>query len=337
MGKLTLVDVAKLADVSRSTVSRVLNNHPNVKEEVRKRVWQVIRETGYHPDPAARSLAKQRSGIIGLVIPQKVQSIFTDPYFPSLIQGITKACNNHNYTLSLFLFHSIADEQKLYPKVLRNQLFDGLIITATQLSKPMLDQLLENQVSFVMIGRSPYPNVNFVDTDNLIGAQTAVSHLIRQGYQRIATITGSMNNIAAIDRKQGYINVHEERGRLIDPNLIVEGDFTEISGYECMQRLLPYKPDAVFVASDTMALGALRALHQAGIAVPEDIAVIGFDDLPQSATTIPPLTTIRQPIRQTGIQAVNILLNILDEGPIPAQRIVLTTELVIRESTINLK
>jgi LacI family transcriptional regulator len=333
MGKLTLEQIADLSGVSRSTVSRVINNHPSVRPEVRERVREVIAETGYHPDPAARSLASRRSGIIGLVIPRAVQSLFTDPYYPRLMQGIAQACNANDYTLSLFLFHTEDDERKLHPRVLRNQLVDGVILTGSTITDPLVPQLIDNQVPFVMVGR-PYEgrDISFVDADNVIGAYTATSHLIRLGYGRIAAIAGPLSTTVGIDRRQGYLDALNDRDRSIDEALIVEGDFTEAGGYAAMQRLLSHRPDAVFIASDTMAFGALRALRDAGFSVPDDVALVGFDDLPTAGLSDPPLTTIRQPIRRIGAQAVETLIDMLTNGAQPPRRITLSTELVIRSS-----
>lgn len=333
MGKLTLEQIAQLADVSRSTVSRVVNNHPNVSPEVRQRVMHIIAETGYQPDPAARSLAARRSGIIGLVIPRAVHSLFTDPYFPRLMQGIAQACNANDYTLSLFLFHTEDDEQKLYPRVLRTQLVDGIIATGSQIDEPLIPKLIKNQVPFVMVGRpSDTLQVSFVDADNAVGAYTATRHLIQSGYQRIATITGPLNTMVGLDRRQGYLDALNDRGRSIEGDLMIEGDFTEFGGYAAMRRLLPQGPDAVFVASDTMAFGALRALREVGLSVPGDVAVVGFDDLPTAISADPPLTTVRQPIRRVGAQAVETLLDILANGPEPVRRITMSTQLIIRSS-----
>ena len=333
MSKLTLEQIADLSGVSRSTVSRVINNHPSVRPEVRERVQEVIAETGYHPDPAARSLASRRSGIIGLVIPRAIQSLFTDPYYPRLMQGIAQACNVNDYTLSLFLFHTEDDERKLHPRVLRNQLVDGVIVTGSQIDDPLVPKLINNQVPFVMVGR-PYdgPNTSFVDADNVVGAYAATSHLIRSGYERIAAIIGPLNTMVGIDRRQGYLDALNDRGFSIDEALIVEGDFTESGGYVAMQRLISHRPDAVFIASDTMAFGALRALRDGGFSVPDDVAVVGFDDLPTAGLSDPPLTTIRQPIRRIGAQAVETLIDVLTNGPRPPRRITLSTELVIRSS-----
>jgi len=330
--KLTIRQIAKLAGVSRSTASRVLNNHPNVSPESREQVQKVIAETGYQPDPIARSLSSRRSDIIGLVIPLAIRSLFEDPFFPRLMQGISQGSNAHNFTLSLFLFHSEEEERQLHHRISHNRLLDGFIVTATRTGDPLIPELLANQVPFVVHGRHEDPRVSFVEVDNETGAYSAVSHLVRLGRQRIALITGPSDNLAAEDRKRGYLKALQERRVRVDESLIARGDFTEASSYEAMQRLLPYEPDAVFVASDTMAFGAMRVLRQAGKRVPEDVAIVGFDDMPQAGTANPPLTTVRQPIQRAGALAVDMLSDILENGPEPPRRIILPTELVIRAS-----
>jgi LacI family transcriptional regulator len=330
--KLTIRQIAKLAGVSRSTASRVLNNHPNVSPELREQVRKVISETGYEPDPIARSLSSRRSNIIGLVIPLAIRSLFEDPFFPRLMQGISQGCNSHDYTLSLFLFHSEEEERKLHHRISHNRLLDGVIVTATRTGDPLIPQLIGNRIPFVVHGRHEDPQVSFVEVDNEMGAFTAVSHLVRLGRQRIALITGPSASLAAEDRKSGYLKALLERRVSVDEDLIIHSDFTENSSYEAMQRLLLHKPDAVFVASDTMALGALRALRKAGKRVPHDVALVGFDDMPQASTANPPLTTVRQPIRRAGVLAVETLIDILENGAELPRRIILPTELVIRAS-----
>jgi LacI family transcriptional regulator len=330
--KLTIRQIAKLAGVSRSTVSRVINDHPNVSAETRSQVLQLVAETGFYPDPIARSLSSRRAGIIGLVIPLAIQSLFEDPFFPRLMQGISQGCNLHDYILSLFLLHTLEEEARLYPRISRRQLLDGVIVTATRNQDPLVPELLTNRVPFVQHGRHEDPRVNFVDVDNVNGAYCAVAHLARLGRRRIALIAGPASSLAAEDRKRGYLNALQERRVPVDDALIICGDFTETSGDQAMQRLLPHEPDAVFVVSDSMALGALRTLRKAEKRVPEDVALVGFDDLTHAATADPPLTTIRQPIQRTGALAVEMLNDILENGAQPARHVILPTELVIRAS-----
>ena len=333
MSNLTLEDIAKKAGVSRSTVSRVVNDQPNVKEDVRAKVQEVIAETGYRPHAAARSLASRRTQVIGLVIPSMVHTLFTDPYFPRLTEGIALACNETNYTLSLYLFTSKQDEDELFPRLTSRGLLDGLVIQATNLQDTLFAKYRQGAIPFVIVGKPPEEaRVSYIDVDNVAGAYSAVTHLISLGRRRIATITGPLETGAGSDRLEGYQNALIERGLTINKDLIVEGDFTEIGGFNATQKLLPFNFDALFIASDVMGLGALRALREAGKSVPKDVALVGYDDLPPAIMADPQLTTIRQPIKRIGIQAVDILLEIISNGPQPPRRVILGTELVIRES-----
>jgi len=333
MADLTLEDIARQAGVSRSTVSRVLNQHPNVRENVRQRVLEVIEKTGYHPNAAARALASHRSWMVGLVLSRSLSAFFTDPYYPRLIQGIAQACNQENFTLGLFLVSSKADEEKIYARLSRKGYMDGVLVQSGPAGDHLIDRLIQTEVPLVIVGRPPHTNeVSFIDVDNVRAAYTAVSHLIRLGYRGIATITGPRITAVGQDRITGYRKALEERGREVDEALIAEGDFTEMSGYFAMQRLLPARPDAVFAASDIMAIGAMRAVREAGLSVPEDVAFVGFDDLPLTSQPDPPLTTIRQPVFQFGVRAVEMLKDLIENGISPARQVIMETELVIRSS-----
>ncbi|MEJ2707828.1 MAG: LacI family DNA-binding transcriptional regulator [Anaerolineales bacterium] len=333
MPNLTLEDIAKLSGVSRSTVSRVVNDHPNVSQDVRERVLQVIKQTGYHPNAAARSLASARSGMLGLVLPRSFSALFTDPYFPRLTQGIAQACNQHDYTLGLFLLNTKEEEEKIFPQISRPGLLEGVLVQAGQIGEQLVSRLVNSNMPLVIAGRPFETNqVSYIDIDNVTAAYNAVSHLVRLGYRRIATIKGMEKSTVTIDRLEGYRKALRERGLETDASLIASGDFTETSGYYAMQQLLPAKPEAVFVASDQMAVGAIRAIREAGLRIPDDVALVGFDDLPIAKTADPPLTTVRQPIAQLGIQAVEILIDLIENGITPHRRVIMDTELVIRES-----
>jgi LacI family transcriptional regulator len=333
LSNLTLVDIAKQTGVSRSTVSRVVNDDPNVNENVRKRIQEVIISTGYQPHPAARSLASQRSWMIGLVLPRSVSNFFIDPYFPRLTQGVAQACNQHNYTLGLFLMETNEDERRIFPRISHRGLLDGIILQTAQMEDKLTNRLLKSDFPVVVAGR-PFKTKGFsyIDVDNVEATQGAVRHLIQLGYQRIGTITGRMNSTAGIDRLEGYRKAIMEQGWEVDEGLIVEGDFSEKSGYTAMQQLLSAKPDAVFAASDTMAIGAIRAVQESGLQVPEDIAFVGFDDLPVASQSDIKLTTVRQPIVQFGARAVETLIDLIENGIKPSRRIIMDTELVIRDS-----
>ncbi len=332
MATMNLEEVAKLSGVSRSTVSRVINNDPNVSQTTRDMVLEVIRRVNYQPNVAARGLAAGRTRVLGLVIPTGVSTLFTDPFFPLLIQGISSACNAHDHSVMLWL----ADpeyERRTIRQVMHNGLIDGVIVAATLLNDPLVQALIEGDLPFILVGRHPTElGVNYVEVENLNAVRKAVSHLLRLGRRRVATITGPQNMIPGIDRREGYVLALRDRGLAADPELIVEGDFTETGAYAAMQKLLPRQPDAVFAASDTMAVGALRALRDAGRRVPEDVALVGFDDMPFAAHVDPPLTTVRQPIHRLGTLAAETLIDLIEHPEAGARRIVLPTELVIRAS-----
>lgn len=327
--------VAELAGFSRSTVSRVINDHPNVSSQTRERVWEAIRQSGYKPNAVARSLVTNRTQIISIVIPEAVTSIFTDPFFPLLLCGTTEACNAHHYQLILSLFTASTEPQEMYERLLHSGYADGVVVASAPLEDPLIPNLLRDGMPFVSIGRYPDERVHYVDIDNVGGARMAVDHLVRLGHRRIGTITGRLDIIAGQDRLAGYRQGLEAHGIPVEENLIARGDFTEEGGARAMQALLPFAPTAVFTANDTMAVGVIRVLHDAGLQIPQDVSVIGFDDTPIASTSKPALTTVRQPIERLGAMAVDVLVSLLQnsiEDNAPVHRILISTELVIRSS-----
>jgi DNA-binding LacI/PurR family transcriptional regulator len=335
MTKLTLERIAELAGVSRSTASRVINGQDGVRPEIRRRVLDVVELTGFVPHAAARSLAGQRSRILGLAIRDTTEQVFSDPYFAALTQGVSRACNEHDQTLSLFLFQSAEEREHLPARVLQAKLIDGLVITATYVDDPLMWQLTESRIPFVVVGEVGNPDVSSVDADNEGGATLAAEHLLAIGRQRIATVTGPMRSGAAATRRAAFERTLAAAGRPLDPRLVVESDFTEEGAYEVTRSLLAEEPDAIFAFSDRMAMGVLRALREAGRTVPDDVAVIGFDDLPSARQSHPPLTTVRQEVERAGESAVELLLERIRMPEAPARRIELPTELVVRGSTVS--
>jgi LacI family transcriptional regulator len=326
-------DVAKLAGVSRSTVSRVLNNDAEVSSETRERVISIVRELNYQPSAAARGLAAGRTRVLGLVIPMAVSAFFADPFFPLLIQGVSSTANAQDHSVMLWIAEP-EFERRTVRQVLNNGLIDGVLMASQGVDDPVVDALVNGGLPVVLIGRHPsLDDVTYVDVDNEKGAHAAVSHLLQLGRQKIATITGPKNMIAGLDRFNGFSAALRARGLACDPNLVVEGDFTERGGYAAIQRILDKDFDALFAASDAMAIGALRALRETGRRVPQDVSVVGFDDIPSASHTEPPLTTVRQPVQRMGGVAAETLIDLIEHPDSPTRRVVLPTELILRSST----
>lgn len=334
---MNLEELARLAGVSRSTVSRVINGERWVSEAARQRVEEAIRQTNYHPNSSARGLASRRTRIIGVLIPTQLSDIFSEPFFAQLIQGAVETCNARDHDLMLLMDPS-ADPligERLYRRVIQGRHVDGIVIAASVVEDPIIGQLEADQFPFVLVGRHPERQISFVDADNRAAARLAVEHLLDHGYRTIGMIAGTPNMIASIDRQAGYVSALAEAGIEADPDLLVHGDFMRRGGYRAMQELLARPggvPRAVFVASDTMASGALQALRDAGCRVPEDVAVMGFDGLEQTTVSLPILSTVVQPTAEMGREAARVLLDLI-EAPehAPVQRF-LPTELLLRRS-----
>ncbi len=330
MTKVDLRKIAKMAGVSRSTVSRVVNDQPDVSPEVRKRVLQIIQETGYEPNAAARSLRNKHSDIIGLVLNNTVGGLFTDPYFPALTQGVYQACSRYSKTLAVFLE---GDPNEIFPRLKRRGYLDGIILQTGPDDDCLIKKMKQADMPFLVLGRPSEPDYSYIDVDNVHGAYQATLHLIRQKRQRIAAIHAPQITTTGLDRMEGYCKALRERDMPCRQELVAEGDFSEDSAYLLMKGLLAHHPDAVFCACDAMARGAAHAILDAGLSIPQDVAVVGYDDLPPAVSAFPCLTTVRQPISSVGVTAVEMLLDLIEHPEQPPKRAVLDVELVVRESS----
>ena len=271
--KLTILDVARLAGVSRSTVSRVMNGRDDVGTVVRARVLQVIDETGFRPSATARSLVSRRTGVLGLAIPWRASQLLEDPYFVGLIRGISRASNAAGTTLSFFLFETEEEERDLHRRVVAPGLVDGLMLAALRKDDPLLDEVADSGLPMVSLGRVMHrDDVSWVDVDNLDGSRRAVQHLVGLGHTAIASIAAPQHLVCGVDRYDGFVEGMREAG--LDPALVEFADWSGDGGYAAMLKLLPHRPTAVYVASDTMAMGARAALEAAGR---KDVIVVGFD------------------------------------------------------------
>jgi len=316
---MNLEDIARLAGVSRSTVSRVVNDDPRVSESVRSRVHRIIAETNYHPNASARSLATHRTRIIGLVIAQPMGEVFNDAWFPVMIQGCMDACLELDYSLMLLMESSTdpVSATRLIERTVRSRHLDGLVISSTLNEDVLSAQLQAEEFPFVTIGRDRHVQHHFVDVDNRQAARVATEHLIRHGYRRLAMISGPDTMVASEDRRFGFLDalIRAE----IDPTTapIRYADYNEQLAYEVTLGLLTEHPDldAIFSASDAMARGTLRAIRDRGLRIPEDIALIGFDGIQPDLVDVYGISTMRQPAKAVGHRAVELLISILNTPP----------------------
>jgi DNA-binding LacI/PurR family transcriptional regulator len=328
----TIDELAELSGVSRATVSRVLNGG-SVSEKTRRRVQAVLGETNYRPNLAARSLASGRSNVVGVVMHIDPHVLFEDPYFSRLMQGMSSTLADRSAGMMLWLGNRSKEET--LGTILSMGLLDGVVVTANSLDDPLVDGLLASSLPTVLVGhRKADRTASYVDVDNVHAADAMTAHLISIGRCRIGYITGTPRNVAAVDRLAGYRRAMERAG-LGDDELIVEGDFNAASGVAGAMTLLDRGADAIFCANDATALGALEAIRGRGLRVPQDVALAGFDDLEFSARMDPPLTTVRQGVREQGAEAVNCLFQLIGDRDGTPRRVLLPTELVIRQSTVG--
>jgi DNA-binding LacI/PurR family transcriptional regulator len=340
----SLEDVAALAGVSRATVSRVVNGATTVDVAIAARVEQAIDELGYQPNLSARALVRRRTDTLALVASESDVRVFGDPFFGRIVRGVTLEASAAGMQLVLLMPQSPAELDRT-ERYVRSGAVDGvLLISQHEAYDPLPRALAESGVP-VVIGGRPFDlsvDVLFVDNENLLGARLATRRLVEIGRRRIGTVTGPQDMTAGIDRLEGF---RVELGEDFRPDLVVHGEFTRESGQEATARLLAATPDVdgIFAASDLMALGAIQAIREAGLRVPEDVAVVGFDDIQVSASAIPPLTTVRQHTVLQGRAMVRLLLSRtrpdlqlphLPGVPVPteAPSLVLPVELVVRES-----
>ncbi|WP_067172814.1 LacI family DNA-binding transcriptional regulator [Microtetraspora niveoalba] len=330
MKRPTLEAVAARAGVSRATVSRVVNGQATVTPQIREAVLRAVDELGYVPNSAARSLVTQRTDSIALVVSEPPTRVFSeDPMFSTVIRAASLELEAADRQVVLMLAGSPKSHARIERYIAGGHV-DGVMLISMHGADPLPAAICRMSVPIVSYGRPAVPvPLPYVDNDNVGGAEKAVRHLLDKGRRRIATIAGPQDMIGGQDRLAGYRNVLRESDRR---SIVAVGDFTRESGAVAMRQLLRDDPglDAVFVANDLMAVGALQSLRQAGRRVPDDVAVVGFDDIEAAKFTEPPLTTIRHPFTEQAAAMVKLLLDLFHGGP--AEPVILPNELVIRES-----
>ena len=331
----TLEEVAAAAGVGRGTASRVLNGSAQVSERARRAVEDAIDQLGYVPNPAARTLVTQRTDAVALVIAESEERVFGEPFFAGVVRGIGSALAEARLQLVLLLSHTAQRGGRL-DDYLTRQHVDGVLLLSLHDDDTLPERIRARGLPVVLGGRATEDQQDaYVDADNVMGARLAVDHLVHRGRSRIATIAGPADMVVGRTRHEGYLAALTAAGLAPDDDLVVHGDFSLDSGESAMRALLDRRPDldAVFVANDLMAAGALRVLREAGRDVPGDVSVVGFDDAPLAASTHPPLTTVHQSPELMGREMVALLLETMghpDVTPVPR---LLETRLVVRASS----
>jgi DNA-binding LacI/PurR family transcriptional regulator len=327
---VTLEGVAQVARVSRATASRVINGDRRVSDSARQAVEEAIRELGYVPNRAARSLVTRRSDSVAVVIPEPSGQLFGDPFFPRILRGISDELATESMQLVLLMPEDRSGESRV-ERYLEGGHTDGVLLISLHGSDPLPTGLRLRGIPAVVGGRPHGDGLTYVDVDNRAGAATAVQHLVDRGRRRIATIAGPQDMAAGIDRLAGY----RERVASADSDLVEIADFTLDGGRAAMQRLLERAPDldAVFIASDLMAIAAVDILRGAGRRIPDDVAVVGFDDSPLALTVTPMLSSVRQPIEEMGREMTRLLMDQIRFPDRAPRRVILDTRLVVRGSS----
>jgi LacI family transcriptional regulator len=326
-------DVAKKANVSFMTVSRVINGHNYVKKETREKVLNAINELGYYPNAAARALNRNKTNIIGIIVPY-YEHFLASPYFVELLLEIEKYVALKGYDL-IINTSKTKISNKDYSILYKQRKVDGLIILAPSIHEKSLEKLVHDNIPFVIIGgMEENKHINCVDIDNIKGTQEAVNYLLNLGHKRIGLVTGILYVMDGWQRLQGFINTLNSHDIEIDNNLIFKGDFTEKSGYDSLYYFfsLQYSPTAVFCSNDHMALGIYKAAHEKNIKIPSDLSVIGFDDIKLASFLTPPLTTVRQPIDLLGKTTAKLMIDCIEKKLKEVKKIIIKPELIIRSS-----
>lgn len=329
---ITIKDIAELAKVSKGTVSRVINGGPGVSEETRKRILKLIKELDFQPNASAQGLAARKSNNIGVIIPHTGGYSMSSAYWPTLLTAVTEKAASKDYNVLLSTARSEEDVDSAYKSILKGRRIDGLIIGAEQFGDKQLAELLLKDFPFVMVGKSRNISHYYVDVDNVDGARRMTRHLISLGHKNIAMLAGPETYPSVADRVKGFRKAMNEAG--LNPDRIYYCPYWTEKAAQTAKEIICEKnrPTAIFAAAGDLVTGVLKAIREEGLLIPDDIALVSFDDHPLYEYFSPRITAVSQPIDQLGEVAVNQLFLLL-EGKTPEEKSkILPTEIVIRES-----
>ncbi|HSR23744.1 MAG TPA: LacI family DNA-binding transcriptional regulator [Candidatus Eisenbacteria bacterium] len=330
---VTLKELAARAGVHPSTVSRVVNNDPvlRVSAETRARIEALLVETDYRPDGVARSLRLRQTFVLAMLIPD-----ITNPLFANIFLGIEEAAGERGYGVILANTAGTAERERAHLRSLQARRVDGLVLASVSLRDPSVRWLREQGIKHVLVNRYSSERDPFVGADDLAGGRMATRHLVALGHRRIAHLAGSAGVSTAVQRRRGYLAALAEAGIAPEPELVVESGYLEATGRRAMERLLRLRrpPTAVFAVNDMAAMGAHAAILASGLRIPEDVAIVGYNDVPLASRLAPPLTTLRVPVRDFGRLSAEMLIEQIQSGRSVRRRVVLQPELIVRGSTV---
>ena len=331
---VTLKELAVRANVHPSTISRVANNDPGLRiaAATRSRVEALLRETGYQPNGIARGLKTRQTTVLAVVIPD-----VTNPFFAALFRGVEDAAAPRGFNVMLCNTDGLPERQRSHLQSLQARRVDGIILASSFLKDPSVHELRKQRRPYVLVNRySDEGEDPFVGSDDLLGAQLATTHLIELGHTRIGHLAGKSTVSTGLLRRRGYVAALANAGIESDPRLIVEAGYTEESGAGAARRLLalPNPPTAIFAVTDMVALGTAEVARKMGFRIPEDLAIIGYNDIPLASRVNPGLTTMRVPIHEFGSVAARLLLDQIDSDEPTRRRVRFTPDLIVRESTV---
>lgn len=327
--RITIDEIARLAGVSKTTVSRVLNNKPDVKPETRELILNFISKYGYQPNAFAQAISLQKSQTVGLIIPYNADYIFSNPFYSEVIRGVSTETTRRGYHLLLCYTH-----EENYVDIYKQRRVEGfIIISPGSIHKEIIRKLSQIEAPFVTTSQiSGEDGLNYVDIDNFYGASLAIEHLISLGHQKIGFICGQEYLTSSQDRMSGYVSALTKNNLPFQDSLVKRGDGSIESGYQKMFELIDQDVTAVFVSCDIMAMGAVKAIKEKNLKIPYDISVVGFDDIPLAQIIEPPLTTIKQPAYEKGESAASMLIDLV-EGKEAIGNKILPVDIIVRKST----
>jgi LacI family repressor for deo operon, udp, cdd, tsx, nupC, and nupG len=322
-------DVAKMANVSTATVSRVISNAGTVKKETSAKVLEAIKKLNYKPNLLARQLRRLETKTILVVIPD-----MTNTFFSSVLRGIESVATDYGYQVLLGDIQNIVERESSYLAVLGQKKVDGVILLTARTDQKVLEELSEEYPVVLACEYYEGSNLPTVSIDNISSARKATEYLISLNHKRIAHISGPLKVVVGRDRLRGFQQAMAQYGLDIDSRLVQEGDFTYESGFNLMKKLLAvdYPPTAIFVANDEMAIGAIKAAKTSGLRVPEDLSVVGFDDIKFASIFEPAITTVVQPTFNMGKKAMELILNLINDNKLEKNQFILDDQLVVRDS-----